>query len=143
MMKKCQMILKDNHLKERRNIMREVNNNSGIGHIGAQRSNQSFGNASSDLDRPSNVAFTNEKEIKENDLKNTPSGAIGLSQVTSSVDNIEKDVKVMVGNPEKVTEAVKLGDIAHAQAKKEGLDDMAATERAVKVAKAYVDEFAK
>lgn len=122
--------------------MREVNNNTGISSQGAQRTPNFKGVDKNDLNRPSNISSQG-KEINGEDLRNTPAEVVGRSQVPTKVDNLENDIKILSGNPKLVEDALKLSDIAVVGFQREGLSKEAATEKALKVAKSYVEEFSK
>lgn len=104
--------------------MREVNNNTSIGHINAARMNNPVPASEQDATQASTS-----KQI--NDLKNTPSEVIGRSQVTPNF--IGSDVKYMQEHPDAVAKNIAYVDQLIANG--------VAPEKALEMGEAYRKEF--
>src|SRR5574344_1151086 len=87
------------------------------------------------LKENSPISEDSKNEIK--DLGNTPSEALGRSQVAK--DNIENDIKIMQDNPEIVEKANRFFDMAEKVLQKSGTPD--APEKATLLTEAYRKEF--
>ena len=82
------------------------------------------------------------KEMTQKDLGNVPAAAIGQSQIqVKAVDSLENDLKTLLDNPELVKKSLVIGEKAEAIYKADGVED--AHLKALNVAKAFADEFAK
>lgn len=80
------------------------------------------------------------QQMNEYSLSKMPQAAIGQSQVRFE-GNINDDVERFTTNPALCSAAMEIGDIAQALYEKEG--DEQAPLKALNVAKAFSDEFAK
>ena len=80
------------------------------------------------------------KEMTQKDLGNVPAAAIGQSQVVAA-DSLENDLKLLLENPALVKKSLTIGEKAEEIFKSEGVED--AHLKALNVAKAFADEFAK
>ncbi len=82
------------------------------------------------------------KEMTQKDLGNDPAAAIGQSQIqVKAVDSLENDLKTLLDNPELVKKSLAIGEKAEEIYKAEGVEDPHL--KALNVAKAFADEFAK
>lgn len=82
------------------------------------------------------------KEMTQKDLGNDPAAAIGQSQIqVKAVDSLENDLKTLLENPELVKKSLAIGEKAEEIYKAEGVADPHL--KALNVAKAFADEFAK
>lgn len=76
-------------------------------------------------------------EIK--DLKNTAAEALGRSQVTSKVDNLENNILFMLKHPDQVKQANKFFDMTYDTLKKGNVED--AYEKSAQYTGAFQEEF--
>ncbi len=76
-------------------------------------------------------------EIKE--LKNTASEALGRSQVSAKVDNLENNIIYMMKNPEAVKQANAFFDNIYENLKSKNVED--AYEKATQYENAFAEEF--
>ena len=81
-----------------------------------------------------------EQQMNEYSLANMPQAAIGQSQVRFA-GNINADVQEFMNNPQLCAQAMEIGDIAENNYAAQG--DAEAPLKALNVAKAFTEEFAK
>ena len=81
-----------------------------------------------------------EQQMNEYSLANMPQAAIGQSQVRFA-GNLNADVQQFMNNPQLCAQAMEIGDIAEANYAAQG--DAEASLKALNVAQAFTEEFAK
>ncbi len=81
-----------------------------------------------------------EQQMNEYSLANMPQATIGQSQVHFA-GNINADVQQFMNNPQLCAQAMEIGDLAETKYQAQG--DAEAPLKALNVAQAYADEFAK
>lgn len=81
-----------------------------------------------------------EQQMNEYSLANMPQASIGQSQVHFA-GNINADVQQFMNNPQLCEQAMEIGDLAESKYAQQG--DSEAALKALNVAKAFTEEFAK